>query len=406
MEPKALKHNFELKLVNKDDVTQFNELLRYVFQVTSDDLQTFGWEEDEIKQAKLPVLEQADVIGWFDQQKLISQIAIYPFTVNIFGTEYAMGGVTGVGTYPEYAGLGLMNQLMVSALEKMRDNQQYISYLYPYSIPFYRRKGWEIISDKMTFTVKDTQLPKTKQVLGMVERTECDDPLIFDIYNRFASQQHGSMIRNQLAWDEYWRWESDEMMAAVYRDTEGTPTGFLFYRLADEVFYLKEMVFLNEEARIGLWNFISAHFSMVTEVKGSTYTDEPLAFLLDDSEIKETISPYYMGRIVDVLPFLEKFPFKTLSKINGEWLFKVEDPLADWNRHTYRLTFCDGKITIALTDKEADSVINIPTLTTMFLGYKRPTYLQKIGRLQASPEHVQLLESIIPTDVPYYSDYF
>ena len=113
-----------------------------------------------------------------------------------------------------------------------------------------------------------------------------------------------------------------------------------------------------------------------------------------------------MGRIVDVLPFLEKFPFKTLSKINGEWLFKVEDPLADWNRHTYRLTFCDGKITIALTDKEADSVINIPTLTTMFLGYKRPTYLQKIGRLQASPEHVQLLESIIPTDVPYYSDYF
>ena len=69
MEPKALKHNFELKLVNKDDVTQFNELLRYVFQVTSDDLQTFGWEEDEIKQAKLPVLEQADVIGWFDQQK-------------------------------------------------------------------------------------------------------------------------------------------------------------------------------------------------------------------------------------------------------------------------------------------------------------------------------------------------
>ncbi|EUJ39966.1 GNAT family N-acetyltransferase [Brochothrix campestris] len=406
MEPKALQHNFELKLVEKTDVTQFNELLRYVFQVTTDDLHTFGWEEEEIRQAKLPVLEQADVIGWYDQTKLISQIAIYPFTVNIFGQQYAMGGITGVGTYPEYARMGLMHDLMISALQKMRENKQFISYLYPYSIPFYRRKGWEIISDKMTFKVKDTQLPKTKDVLGMVERTDCDDPLIFTIYDNFAAQQHGSMIRTQLAWDEYWRWESDEMMAAVYRDTTGTPTGFLFYRLADEVFYLKEMVFLNEEARSGLWNFISAHFSMVNEVQGSTYTDEALAFLLDDSEIKETITPYYMGRIVDLLPFLQQFPFKTLSKVNGSWCFAVEDPLAEWNRQTYELSLLNGTVTVYVSTKQPTTTVTIQTLTTMFLGYKRPTYLKKIGRLNATSAEVQLLESIIPADVPYFSDYF
>jgi hypothetical protein len=48
---------------------QFNELLRYVFQVTKRDLQKLGWEEREIALAKLPVLEKADVLGWFDGEK-------------------------------------------------------------------------------------------------------------------------------------------------------------------------------------------------------------------------------------------------------------------------------------------------------------------------------------------------
>lgn len=43
----------------------------------------------------------------------------------------------------------------------MREKKQYICYLYPYSIPYYRRKGWELISDKISYEIKDYQLPKT-----------------------------------------------------------------------------------------------------------------------------------------------------------------------------------------------------------------------------------------------------
>ena len=71
-----------------------------------------------------------------------------------------------------------------------------------------------------------------------------------------------------------------------------------FIGLRMKIFHIKDMIFVNEEARSGLWNFISAHFSMITKVIGNTYTDEPLAFLLEDADIKETISPYFMARIV------------------------------------------------------------------------------------------------------------
>ena len=64
--------------------------------------------------------------------------------VNVEGEIVKMGGITGVTTYPEYAGRGLIHKLMAKCLEHMRTERQFISFLCPYSFPFYRKMGWEI----------------------------------------------------------------------------------------------------------------------------------------------------------------------------------------------------------------------------------------------------------------------
>ena len=94
----------------------------------------------------------------------------------------------------------------------MRSQQQIVSYLCPYSIPLYRKHGWEIVSDKMTFAIKDTQLPKRHPVDGQIERVdiECED--LHRVYKYFALQEHGALIRGKLEWEEYWRWDSDDVM--------------------------------------------------------------------------------------------------------------------------------------------------------------------------------------------------
>lgn len=385
-----LQDRIRLANVETKHAEQFNNLLRYVFQVTNRDLQIFGWENREITQAKLPVLKYADVVGWFDGDKLISQLAVYPFQVNIFGRIYEMGGLTGVGTYPEYANLGLMNKLMLHALTKMRGRKQSISYLFPYSIPYYRRKGWEIITDKISFEVPDTQLPKTKKVPGNVERVTIEHPDIKEIYDQFSMQHHGAMLRNKLAWEEYLRWDLDEMTVGIYYNNEDLPTGYLLYWVAEEIFYIKEMVYINEEARVGLWNFISAHFSMITLVKGDIYKGEPLSFVLDDGDIKETIAPYFMARIVDVQLFIEQYPFKKQDK-DGCLIFTLSDPMLEWNRGTFTLNVDkDGTGVLHAGGTNPSLLIDIPTLTTMLMGYKRPTYLARIGRIQADEATVQL----------------
>lgn len=406
MERTKLQKRLNIRKLEMKHLSQFNDLLRYVFQVTNRELIDVGWQEDEIVQSKKPVLEKADVMGWFDKEKLVSQLAVYPMKINIHGEIYDMGGVTGVATYPEYSNLGLMKQLMQCSLKDMRKRKQTISYLFPYSIPYYRGKGWEIISDIMTFTIKDTQLPKRIEVPGMVERVAIEHEDLKEMHNRFVRQRHGALIRDHFAWEEYWRWEVEGIIAALYYDENHKAQGYVIYWIADDIFHMKEMVYLNEEARKGIWNYVSAHFSMITCVKGNTYTNESLAFLLEDSEIEERIKPFFMARIVDVQEFIKKFPFAVKPKQKGINLV-IEDSLIGWNRGNFSLQWDeDGNLSISRAAVGDVVKLDIGTLTTMMLSYRRPTYLAKIGRLQAEPETIKLLESLIPLDEPYFSDYF
>jgi len=150
---------FKIRVLTKDDAEEYNALLRYAFQVTEADLAETGWKDDEIKQSKFPVLERADVLGCFNiidkREELVAQFAVYPLDMNIYGERYEVGFVTSVCTYPEYTGHGLMKKLMRKSLTRMRDSNKSFALLYPYSIPLYRGLGWEIISNKMTYVIKD-----------------------------------------------------------------------------------------------------------------------------------------------------------------------------------------------------------------------------------------------------------
>ena len=157
------------------DLDQYNALLRYTFQVTEDELTATGWKDEEIKQSKFPVLERADVLGCFDGDTLISQFAVYPLKMNIYGEVFPVGFVTSVCTYPEYTGQGIMKKLMYRSLEHMKQQGRSFALLYPYSIPLYHHLGWEIISNKISFNIKDRQIPTKVKAPGYVRRVDWDN---------------------------------------------------------------------------------------------------------------------------------------------------------------------------------------------------------------------------------------
>ena len=115
--------DFRMRELDKGDLDQFNALLQYAFQVTTKELFETGWAQDEIKYAKRPILEEAYVIGWFYKDRLASMIVVYHMQVNVHDNIMDMGGITGVATYPEYAGRGLIHSLMRRVLDYMNKQQ-------------------------------------------------------------------------------------------------------------------------------------------------------------------------------------------------------------------------------------------------------------------------------------------
>ena len=157
--------------------------------------------------------------------------------------------------------MGLMHKLLEQALKDMRKKGQYICYLYPYSIPFYRRKGWELISDKISYEIKDYQLPKNRQVSGDVRRVKTDSVELKKTYERYAAHTHGAILRDELAWNEYWLWDSDDIMAAIYYNEKDEPDGYIICLLytsrKSENIWMKVDIreaFLPLVYRMSMWN--------------------------------------------------------------------------------------------------------------------------------------------------------
>ena len=396
-------NNFSIKKLNAGHLEQYNDLLRYAFQVTEKTLLESGWEDEEIKQSKFPVLERANVWGCFEGETLVSQFAAYPLEMNIHSVVYPIAFITSVSTYPEYSGMGLMAKLMKRSLTEMRENGQSLSLLYPYSIPLYRRKGWEIVSDKMSYRIRDVQLPKNLEVPGYVRRVSWENADFMDLHAQFAKQTHGCLFRNNLAWDEYWRWDEDDTTVAIYYREDGSPRGYMVYLLKDDIMFIKEMIYLDMESRKGLWKYIGAHESMVDEVRGSNYFSEPIAFSFEDSDIKESIRPYIMGRIVDLEMFIRDYRFNQGFK--GTFTLHISDRFLEWNNRSMTLMVSDGKAVVEEGESEHSAAMTIGTLTTLMLGYKRASELAALEKIEAEPETLHLLDYAFIYKKPYISDY-
>ena len=396
--------NYTVRPLTIDDIDQYNALLRYAFQVTEQELSETGWKNDEIKRSKFPVLQRADVLGCFSGDDLVSQFAVYPLEMNIYNVKYPVGFVTSVCTYPEHTGHGIMKRLMIQSLTRMRENHRPFALLYPYSIPLYRRLGWEIISNKMTYIVKDTQIPRKIQEPGYVRRVEWNDRQFMDLHTKFAQKTHGCLYRNNLAWEEYWRWDEDDTNVAVYYNVKDKPCGYMVYLIKNDIMHIKEMVYLNREAQKGLWEYIHAHDSMIDEVHGSTYFSEPIAFEMDDGDIKESIRPYAMGRIIDVEDFLADYPCDP----DGGTLcieLEIEDSLLPWNDRTFNVRFADGHCTMTREPAEYHLKMGIGTFTTLLLGYKTAERLYELERIEGREEAVERLDDVLFHKIPYISDY-
>ena len=179
--------------------------------------------------------------------------------------------------------------------------------LFPFNYAFYRKYGWESFSEHKKYELGTALLPQFPDPGGHVERV-ADWRLLKPIYDEYAGRYNGMLNRDELWWSRrsagFKRGET-----AVFYDERQVARGYIEYQAVNHEMDIRELVFLDEPARRGLWRFIANHDSMIRKVMLKAPIDDALPFLLADARISRKLCPYFMARIVDLIGFIQQYPF-------------------------------------------------------------------------------------------------
>ncbi|MEN0641886.1 GNAT family N-acetyltransferase [Alkalicoccobacillus gibsonii] len=337
-----------------------------------------------------------------DNGELLAKLEVIPFHVNVFGTTMKMGGIAGVASYPEQRRRGLIKQLITHSLKEMRQEGQILSYLAPFAVGFYRKFGWEIAFNEVTYTFEPSQFPKSDPTIeGQMQRAPFTDQRIRHVYNENAS--HGMLVRND-SWWERLEHRYSGTQTALFTNEAGDPVAYIVYKVQGRHFETEELVYKDSDGLKALLSFIGQHDSMIKSAEITTTASEHLDYFLPDPKTKAESVPYFMARIVDVEAFLKEFPFAKSSDMS--FTLQIEDTYAEWNNQTFAVSIKEGQGSCGVSSEEPTISMSIQTLTSLMLGYRRPSFYLKQGLIKGDHEAIKRFVSLIPGDEPALIDFF
>ncbi|MFB5764025.1 GNAT family N-acetyltransferase [Paenibacillus medicaginis] len=388
----------EIRQLRHEEFEASVELSQYAFQYT---LSPAELEEQKKK------FKPEQVWAVFDGEELNAKFTLLPLQVYLYGKPYAMGGIAGVATWPEKRRGGLVSRLLKHALEQMKASGQTVSFLHPFSFPFYRKFGWEIFVEYKKYTIPVDKFPAKTAVEGTIKRNVRDKAELNKVYQQYAQRFNGTLVRDEQWWEN--RVLDEDNQTAVYYAENGAPEGYVLYKVEKKELSCGEFVYLSERARRALWTYFTNHDSMIEK---GTFTfipaNDSLSYLLADPRIQQEIIPYFMGRIVDAAAFVEQFPFQSSAQ-GAEITLALTDTHAPWNEGTWKLSVSaqgEGRLQPVHGNTEAQLQCDIAALSAMLIGYKRPQELFRWGRLTGSAEAADLFEQTVPSAQTFLMDFF
>lgn len=393
--------NVRIEKFGLERFAEIMELSQFAFQ--------FVRTESELEEIKERSAAEPSVrFGVFVDEKLAAQATVLELSTYIAGKPFAMGGIAGVATWPEYRRQGFVGKLLVHMLDEMRKKGQTISFLHPFSYGFYRKYGWETYTEHKTYSIQTAQLPPRIAYNGRIERVSGYES-IYDVYEAYAQKYNGTLARTKTWWKYRIRVEKPSQIA-VYRDANGEVQGYLIYEVKQKELKVDELVCLTGEANAALWSFIAQHDSMIEKVTITVPIDDHVTDMLPDPRIKQEVVPYTMGRIVNVEAFLAQYPFLAGDQTDS-FNLQISDEHAPWNNGCFEVSVSESgqasikRIEDANTNAETIN-LGIGALTMLLLSYRKGGELSYLNRIHGGLKTINRLQNRIPERTTFFPDFF
>jgi len=360
------------------------------------------WEEQYYAPEKNPRLDPEQVYVVEEDGEIRATAAVLPLEVLLEGRSVPMGGIAAVATHPAYRRRGYAGELMRAALRRMRERGVHLSMLHPFAHAYYRRYGWELASEAISYDLKPSDLPTSPEQKRVRAYRDEDLPRMMTLLEGEASRHPLLVLRSEGRWRQIFA--RGEQEAAVY-DAEGHVEGYLLYKQAKEdspprILTISELVAATPEAREALISFAAAFDPLTFGVKYSVPRGEPLHPYLPNSFVDARINPEFMLRLVSVKGALRLLDRRG-EALGAPLVLEVEDDVIPENAGEYTV---GGSSVVRGAEAEDRVAVDVRQLAQLYAGYLSTGQLARYGLVRASSaKALELLETLFPPSDPYVS---
>ncbi len=315
-----------------------------------------------------------------------------------------MGGIAAVATKPLFRKQKQITELIKESYKVMRENQEYISVLYPFKFSFYRRFGYENCAEFswLIASPKNILIPKDFQPLKIKEITHDESFEICMPIRKKIGQKFNLTIFDD---SNDWKYHHIKKKSKVYIiEDNGENVGYFTTYLEKREgpwnvrLNLQNVIVDSVAARLTVFDFIKKHTDQNKDFSYPLLGDEHITDYFDDiweGSFKYQMTGGPMFRVVDVKKAMELLEYD--DSLDVTFSMKINDEYAPWNSEPMLVTIKNGKAkVIKTTEQEIELSTDIKAYTQLFVGYRTIYDLQAIKKVKIKKKDLEKFDKVFP----------
>jgi len=340
----------------------------------------------------------------FEDGKLATTYAAYPFTMRLNGAPAPAAGVTWVGTLPWFRRRGHLRAIMEADFKRRYEQrEQPLAILLASIAGIYQRYGYAVVSSRYRYSIDPQWInfaPSVPTAAGRWREASRDElPLLKQLYKDFVTPRNGYLHRGMPMWEGRvlatvpgaWDGQYGPSLLALYEEN-GEPLGYLAYAAKSfdahpegsgpgQRLTVRDYVYKTPAAYRAMWDFLR-HFDLVVRVivDPAPIDDPAFDIMLDPRELHATRHDHLLGRIIDVERTLPLRPYG-----EGRVVFEVVDTMCPWNADRWAVEAGPEGSAVSRTRETPHLTMDISALAQLLFGTVSPTQAVRIGRAEAAP---------------------
>lgn len=335
-----------------------------------------------------------------------SSLQLNQYEIKLNDKIYDISYVVGVSTYPNARGKGYMKDMMDFSLNEIYKKGQIVSLLMPIDYRLYKKYGYEHCYDQLEYKINIDGLKQFK-INGDFEKVNENhiDEMIF-IYNYFLSKSNGYVVRDKFYYENLFK-EIKCENGHIYIHKDNEYDGYIIYFIMGDIMLVREMCYKNINSLKSMLKFIFNHNTQCKNIKVMSPINDSIRYVLPNLKDNDiNIKPFMMGRIINVEDFLNDIYVED-AELDSVYI-KVEDNQIKENNHIFEIKVLNNKIVTKKSNKEADIILSINSLSQMAFSYtdiNQILFLENINMTDRNSKAIALLSCIFNKKENYINEY-